>query len=56
MPITGCGGLHPNGGIHQFNRPTTEFQYWSRPFNNWNNSEKNAKEYISFLRTLFDFE
>jgi len=55
MPITGGGGEHPNGGIHQMNLPTSEFQYWSRPFQNWNNSEKNAKEYLSFIRTLFDF-
>lgn len=55
MPISGGGGVHPNGGIHQRNLPSQEFQYWSRPFPNWNNSEKNAKEYLAFIRTLFDF-
>lgn len=56
LPITGGGGVHPTGGIHQRNIPTTEFQYWSRPFQNWNNTEKNAKEYLAFIRTLFDFQ
>ena len=56
MPINGGGGEHPNSGIHQRNLPTAEFQYWSRPFNNWNNSEKTAKEYLAFIRTLFDFQ
>jgi hypothetical protein len=56
MPITGGGGAHPTGGIHAMNKPTSEWQYWSRPFNNWNSSEKTASEYLAFLRTLFDFE
>ena len=56
MPINGNCGLHPAAGIHERNRPTPEFQYWSRPFLNWNESKKTAKEYLSFLRTLFDFE
>jgi hypothetical protein len=55
LPISGGGGSHPYGGIHQRNLPTSEFQYWSRPFTNWNNSSKNAKEYLAFIRTLFDF-
>jgi len=56
MPITGGGGLHPTGGVHQYNMPTPEFQYWSRPCASWSEAEKNVKSYISFLRTLFDFE
>jgi len=56
MPITGGGGSHPTGGIHDMKKPTPEWQYWSRPFKNWNSSEKTAKEYLAFLRTLFDFE
>ena len=56
LPITGGGGEHPFGGIHQFNLPTPEFQYWSRPCSNWSDAEKHVKSYLSFLRTLFDFE
>ena len=56
MSISGGGGVHPNGGIHDSKQPTAEFQYWSRPFREWGNSEKSAKEYLAFIRTLFDFE
>ncbi|MBI2417416.1 MAG: hypothetical protein HYV28_05840 [Ignavibacteriales bacterium] len=56
LPITNGGGVHPFGGIHQRNLPTSDWQYWSRPFTNWNNTEKNAKTYLAFLRTLLDFE
>lgn len=56
MPITGGGGKHPTGGIHARNKPSPEWQYWSRPFQNWNNSQKNMTDYLAFIRTLFDFE
>jgi hypothetical protein len=56
MPISGGGGAHPTGGIHQRNIPTHEWQYWSRPFHNWNNSSKDAKTYVAFIRTIMDFE
>lgn len=56
LPISGGGGSHPNGGIHLRSFPSAEWQYWSRPFTNWGNSEKNAKIYLAFIRTLFDFE
>lgn len=56
MPISGGGGTHPTGGIHAMNLPTSDYQYWSRPFSNWKNSEMTAKVYLAFIRTLFDFE
>ena len=55
LPIAG-GSIHPNGGIHLRKFPSADWQYWSRPFPNWDNSEKNAKTYMAFVRTLFDFE
>ncbi len=56
LPVTGGGGIHPTGGIHLRTIPSSEWQYWSRPFPNWDNSEKNVKTYMAFVRTLFDFE
>jgi len=50
------GSVPPFDGIHQRQVPTAEFQYWSRPFNGWSDTQKNMKTYIAFLRTLFDFE
>ncbi|HMI02498.1 MAG TPA: hypothetical protein VK541_08460 [Pedobacter sp.] len=56
LPITGGGGSHPFGGIHAREQPSGEFQYWSRPFSDWENTDKNMKTYLAFLRTLLDFE
>ncbi len=56
LPNTGGGGTHPFGGIHERSEPTTEFQYWSRPCNGWDQTDKDMKVYLAFLRTLFDFE
>lgn len=55
LPISGGGGTHPYGGIHNRRVPTPEFQYWSRPFRGWK-SGMNIEDYLAFLRTLFDFE
>ena|ERR1700722_4712122 len=46
----------PYDGIHQRNLPTDEYQYWSRPFKDWDKTEKNMRVYLAFLRTIFDFE
>ncbi len=56
LPMTGGGGEHPFGGIHARNKPNKEFQYWSRPFKGWKNTNRNIQEYLAFIRTLFDFE
>jgi hypothetical protein len=55
LPITGGGGTHPFGGIHDRKLPTQEFQYWSRPFKGWT-SGMTVDDYLAFLRTLLDFE
>jgi len=55
LPIKPFGPLPPFDGIHDRKVPNADFQYWSRPCHGWNESQKNMKEYICFLRTLFDF-
>lgn len=56
LPITGGGGTHPYGGVHNSDvTPTPEFQYWSRPFNGWTTG-MDVNDYLAFIRTLFDFE
>lgn len=55
LPISGGGGIHPTGGIHA-SPIGSEFQYWSRPFHGWNESNKDVYEYLAHLRTIFDFE
>jgi hypothetical protein len=56
LPFNPSGQTHPFDGIHDRKVPTSEFQYWSRPFKGWNKSKMNVDEYLAFLRTLFDFE
>lgn len=56
MPI-GQPGEHPHGGVHPgtgHGWPDDSFQYWSRPFNGWPRSARNARAYLAFLRKLFD--
>ncbi|WP_282160374.1 hypothetical protein [Ulvibacterium marinum] len=55
LPMTGGSGTHPYGGIHRRNKPTAEYQYWSRPFKGWV-SGMSIEDYLGFLRTLFDFQ
>ena len=56
LPINAVQGDHPFCGIHIRNQPTTEFQYWSRPVEGWDQTNKSMTVYLAFLRTLFDFE
>lgn len=52
LPITGGGGAHPYGGIHT-STLGAEWQYWSRPFKEWNqSSNKNAQTYLAHIRNL----
>lgn len=47
------GGEHPTGGIH----PSpfgSEWQYWSRPFHEWNKTNHTVAEYMAFIRWLFE--
>jgi len=55
LPVKPYGQQHPLDGIHARNVPTPEFQYWSRPYQAWNESGKTVRDYLCFIRTLFDF-
>lgn len=57
MPMNSEGGQHPYNSVHPGNQhgfPDDSWQYWSRPFNGWANSTREARAYLAFLRTLFD--
>lgn len=57
MPLNPQGGSHPYDGIHTGSSggfPDDSWQYWSRPFNGWPPSTRNARAYLAFFRTLFD--
>lgn len=55
LPIVGAGNRkHPYGGIH--NSPLgTEWQHWSRPYVNWNQTDKTVKTYLEHIKNLLNF-
>jgi len=48
-----AGGSHPSGGIHE-SQFGNGWQYWSRPFPNWNRTDRTVRAYMSHIRHLFD--
>lgn len=51
LPVTGQGGFHPYGAIHA-SALGAEWQYWSRPFKEWNQTERTVKTYLSHIKNL----
>lgn len=54
--IRECRQPHPLGGIHYQNKPSIEWEHWSRPIPNWDKTDKTMKTYIAYIRTLLDIE
>ncbi|MBK6826075.1 MAG: hypothetical protein IPG86_04015 [Chitinophagaceae bacterium] len=53
LPVTGGGGSHPFGAIHNSPLGTT-WQYWSRPFaGHWNQTDRTVRSYLAHIRNLF---
>lgn len=52
LPVTGGGGTHPFGAIHT-SPLGAEWQYWSRPFKDWNRTDRTVKTYLAHIRNLF---
>ena len=55
LPISGGGGTHPYGGIHQ-SPLGQEWQHWSRPIKEWGRTNKTVKIYLAHIRHILDFE
>lgn len=51
LPIIGGGGIHPFGAIH-VSPLGPEWEYWSRPFNEWNKTDRTMKTYMAHIRNL----
>ena len=43
---------HPTGGIHA-SPLGADFQYWSRPFIDWQNTKRRVADYMAFVRQLW---
>jgi hypothetical protein len=58
-PIQG-GGTHPTGGVHSEqakafkSNGTDEWQYWSRPFQDWGASKRTVAIYMGFIYRLWE--
>jgi hypothetical protein len=53
FPIHPANDLpHPLGGVHE-SPFGPDWQYWSRPFQVWGNTDRSAAAYMSHIRDLF---
>lgn len=48
------GGEHPDGQIHPSPSFGDDWEYWSRPYPEWNRTDKSVKSYMAHVRHLFD--
>lgn len=53
LPIN-AGGTHPSGGIHDNREFGGSWQYWSRPFPSWANTDRSVRIYMAHIRHLFE--
>jgi hypothetical protein len=59
LPLNTDGSAgHPLGAVHPAETggladPEGEWEYWSRPIQNWPESTRDAKAYLCHIRTLF---
>lgn len=56
LPISGGGGCHPYGGVHDwdhFNSAGGEWEYWSRPCIEWGLGRKTVGAYMAHLCKLW---
>ena len=51
LPIQ-SGGTHPSGGVHD-SPFGPEWQYWSRPFPGWAQTDRSVRAYLAHVRHLF---
>lgn len=47
-------GEHPGGRIHESTPFGPEWEYWSRPFPDWNKSQRTVAVYMEHIDRLFD--
>lgn len=52
LPIR-SGGEHPTGQVHPSPSFGEDWEYWSRPYNVWHNTDRTVKFYMAHIRHLF---
>ncbi len=53
LPITGGGGAHPTGAVHNSDFGPT-WEYWSRPLLHWPSTQRTVRDVMAHIRHLFD--
>jgi hypothetical protein len=55
-PINSESGSHPLCGVHanRYTSDGTDWQYWSRPFNEWSQRKKTVEAYMSHILHLWE--
>jgi hypothetical protein len=46
--------IHPKGAIHESPALGKDWEYWSRPFPGWSETNRDVKDYLAHIRHLFD--
>jgi|SRR5712692_9781032 len=55
LPLHAGGDLpHPAGGVHPNQSFDADWQYWSRPIQHWQRTERKARVVMAHVRRLFD--
>ena len=58
LPLNTNGGSHPLNGVHISTQHSpslpANWQYWSRPFPEWNNTKRDVKSYLAHIRHLLE--
>lgn len=44
---------HPKGAVHA-SPLGQDWEYWSRPFQNWTQTDRGVRTYMAFIRRLFE--
>lgn len=53
LPLNPAAVPHPVGGVH--GSPLgDDWQYWSRPYKNWNLTDRSARSYMAHITKIFD--
>lgn len=53
LPINTGSNVHPAGGVHP--SPFGEhWEYWSRPFTGWANTDHSVRTYLAHIKRLFE--
>ena len=48
------GTPHPFGAVHESPSLGSDWEYWSRPFLNWPQTDRSVRAYLAHVRHLFD--